>query len=126
MGIDQNYIEQWWSWATGIVRGDFGTSIIGGRSVGAELKRRIPASIELGMLAMMTSIMVALPIGVLSAVRQILRWTMCPSFAIAMLALPSFRRHDRDCPGACVQLFVSIFKGLWKDPIANLLVLVPR
>src|SRR5262249_34870969 len=91
LGLNKNYFEQWWSWATGAIRGDFGTSIVGSRPVGAELKRRIPASVELGMLALVTSLLVALPIGVVSAIRQDSAIDYCTrSFAIAMLALPSF------------------------------------
>jgi peptide/nickel transport system permease protein len=130
MGLDKNYIEQWWSWATGIVRGDFGTSIVGGRPVAAELKRRIPASIELGVLALMTSIVVALPIGVMSAVKQdSVTDYATRSFAIAMLALPSFFVATIVIALAARLFnysFPIFYKDFWKDPVENLkLVLVP-
>jgi peptide/nickel transport system permease protein len=130
MGLDKNYIEQWWSWATGILRGDFGSSIVGGRPVADELKRRIPASIELGVLALMTSIVVALPIGIMSAVKQdSVTDYVTRSFAIAMLALPSFFVAT-----IVIALAARIFHysfpifyvDFWKDPVQNLkLVLVP-
>jgi peptide/nickel transport system permease protein len=130
MGLDKNYIEQWLSWATGLLRGDFGSSIVGGRPVADELKRRIPASIELGVLALLTSIVVALPIGVMSAVKQdSVTDYATRSFAIAMLALPSFfvativialtaRLFNYSFP--------IFYKDFWEDPVQNLkLVLVP-
>lgn len=130
MGLDKNYIEQWWSWATAAIRGDLGTSLIGSRSVSAELKRRIPASVELGTLALITSVLLALPVGVVSAVRQDSGLDYgIRSFSIAMLALPSFfvativiafasRLFDYSFP--------IFYKDLWKDPAKNLqLVLVP-
>lgn len=130
LGLDKNYIEQWWSWATGIIRGDFGTSIVGSRPVADELARRIPASIELGALALLTSIVVALPVGVISAVRQdspIDYGTR--SFAIAMLALPSFFVATIVIALAARLFsysFPIFYTDLWKDPVQNLkLVVVP-
>jgi peptide/nickel transport system permease protein len=130
MGLDKNYIEQWWSWATGILRGDFGSSIVGGRPVAAELKRRIPASIELGVLALMTSIVVALPVGVMSAVKQdSVTDYITRSFAIAMLALPSFFVATIVIALAARLFnysFPIFYVDFWKDPVQNLkLVLVP-
>jgi peptide/nickel transport system permease protein len=130
LGIDQNFIEQWWGWASGIVRGDFGESIIGGRPVGEELKRRIPASVELGLLAMLTSMVVALPVGVLSAVKQDSPIDyLTRSFSIAMLALPSFFVATIVIALAARLFnysFPIFYKDIWKEPVTNLkLVLVP-
>lgn len=130
MGLDKNYLEQWWSWAGGVLHGDFGSSIVGGRPVAAELKRRIPASIELGVLALMTSIVVALPIGVMSAVKQdSVTDYLTRSFAIAMLALPSFFVATIVIALAARLFnysFPIFYKDFWKDPVQNLkLVLVP-
>jgi len=129
LGVDKNYIEQWWDWATDMLRGDFGTSIVGSRPVGDELKRRIPASIELGVLALLTSLIVALPVGIISAVRQDgLVDYGTRSFAIAMLALPTFfvativiavaaRVFDYSFP--------IFYKDPWVDPVANLKLVLP-
>jgi peptide/nickel transport system permease protein len=91
VGLDKNYFHQWFDWASHAVRGDLGTSIIGSRSVGDELKKRIPVSVELGFLAMLVSIGIALPLGALSAVMQD-KWPDygLRAFAIGMLAIPSF------------------------------------
>lgn len=130
LGLDKNYIEQWWAWSSDAVRGDLGESLIGGRSVTEELRRRIPASFQLGLMAMVVSSAIALPVGVISALRQD-SWIdyITRSTAIAMLALPSFfiatlviafaaRLFDYSFP-----IFYADF---WDDPVANLeLVTIP-
>lgn len=130
LGLDKNYIEQWWAWSSDAVRGDLGESLIGGRSVTEELRRRIPASFQLGLMAMIVSSAIALPVGVISALRQD-SWIdyITRSTAIAMLALPSFfiatlviafaaRLFDYSFP-----IFYADF---WDDPVANLeLVTIP-
>lgn len=91
VGLDKNYIEQWWDWTSNALQGDLGTSLIGSRPVNDELQRRIPVSIELGVLALAVSILIAVPLGVASAVWQD-SWVDygLRGFAIAMLAVPSF------------------------------------
>lgn len=130
LGLDKNYFEQWWSWASGAIRGDFGTSIVGSRPVGEELKRRVPASVELGTLALITSLLVALPIGVISAVRQDTPVDYgTRSFAIAMLALPSFFVATIVIALAARMFnysFPIFYKNPWEDPVQNFkLVVVP-
>ena len=130
LGIDKNYIQQWWAWVSDAARGDLGVTLAGGRPIGPELKERIPTSIELGLVGLLVSLVIALPVGVISAVKQD-SWLdyIFRGGAIAMLALPSFfiativialaaRYGDYSFP-----LF---YKKLWEDPSANLqLVWVP-
>lgn len=89
--LDQNIPVQYAIWARDIVRFDFGTSIISGRTVSTELKHRLPVTFELGILSLLISLTVALPVGIISAVRQ----DSPPdyigrSFAILMLSTPGF------------------------------------
>ncbi len=130
LGLDKNYFEQWWSWVSNAARGDLGVSLIGSRPVGDELKRRIPVSIELGILGMLISVGIALPLGVASAVKQDgavdygLRST-----AIAMLAIPSFFLATIVIAVASRYWNYSFpvkYAEIWDDPRTNLeLVLVP-
>ena len=130
LGLDKNYFEQWFSWATHAVRGDLGTSILGSRPVSDELKRRIPVSIELGLLGMAISILIALPLGVASAVKQdgFVDYGL-RSFAIAMLAIPSFFFATIVIALAARLAGYSFpvrYEEFWANPKANLeLVLVP-
>ncbi len=130
LGLDKNYIEQWSSWAFNAIQGDLGTSIIGSRPVSDELKRRIPVSIELGVLGMLVSIMIALPLGVASAVKQdgVVDYGM-RSMAIAALAIPSFFLATIVIAVASRYWNYSFpikYAELWDDPKTNLeLVVVP-
>lgn len=130
LGVDQNYFQQWFSWAKGAIRGDLGTSILGSQSVSDELKRRIPVSVELGLLAMIVSLLIALPLGVVSAVKQdgFLDYGL-RSFAIAMLAIPSFFLATMVIALAARwggYSFPVRYEELWNNPKSNLeLVVVP-
>ena len=129
LGIDKNYIQQWFDWMSHAVRGDLGETI-GGLSVGDELTRRIPASFQLGILAMMFGAIVAIPVGVISAVKQDTFIDYAArSGAIAMLALPSFFLATLIIAGAARWFdysFPIFYKDFWDEPWTNLqLVLVP-
>lgn len=130
VGLDKGFLEQWWDWTSGAVRGDLGTSLVGSREVNDELKRRIPVSIELGLLAMFVSIAIAVPLGVASAVMQD-RWVDygLRSFAIAMLAIPSFFLATIVIALASRwwnYSFPTHYADFWDDPQTNLeMVLVP-
>jgi peptide/nickel transport system permease protein len=130
LGLNKNYIEQWSSWAWNAMKGDLGTSIIGSRPVSDELKRRIPVSIELGLLAMIFSILIALPLGVASAVKQdgVVDYGM-RSAAIAALAIPSFFLATIIIAVASRfwnYSFPIKYAEIWDDPQTNLeLVIVP-
>ena len=89
--LNQGVPEAYATWLLGLVRFDFGTSFSSGRPVTEQLTDRIPVTFELGIMAMIYSISIAIPIGVISAVKQdspidyITR-----SFAILALSIPSF------------------------------------
>ena len=86
-GVAQAYAE----WLLGLIQFDFGTSFSSGRPVTEQLTNRIPVTFELGILAMAYSITIAIPIGVISAVKQDTPIDyVTRSFAILALAVPSF------------------------------------
>jgi peptide/nickel transport system permease protein len=89
--LNDSIPSQYLSWMSGIVRGDLGDSIIGGRSVSGEIKTRIVPSLELALLAMTFGLIIALPIGIIAAVRadSALDY-LTRSTAIAFLSLPGF------------------------------------
>jgi peptide/nickel transport system permease protein len=124
LGLDKNYVQQWWSWVSNAVQGDFGVTLAGGRPIGPELKERIPTSIELGVLGMLVSLVIAIPIGVVSAVKQdSVTDYIARSGAIAMLAVPSFFLATMSIVFAARWFnysFPYFFQKLWDDPKANL------
>jgi peptide/nickel transport system permease protein len=91
LGLDRPIQVQYAEWLGRIVRGDFGTSLRSGTPIADELVRRLPVTAELGLLALLIGLGIALPIGVLSAVRQdSLVDYVSRSTAIGMLAIPGF------------------------------------
>ena len=90
-GLNDNMAVQFLDWAGSIVTGDLGESIITGRSVTSELGSRLPATMELGALALVVSLSVGLPVGIVAAVKQDSMLDYASrSFAILMLSIPSF------------------------------------
>src|SRR5699024_6015713 len=57
-------------WMAGVLQGDLGVSIRGGREVSTMIAERIVPTIELAVVAMIITLVIALPLGVISAVKQ--------------------------------------------------------
>lgn len=69
LGLDRPLYEQFFSWLGGILRGDFGDSLWTGRPVLEHVKETIFISAELGFLALAVGVIIAIPMGVISAIR---------------------------------------------------------
>lgn len=90
-GLDDNIPKQYVTWVGEIVRFDLGKSILSNRTVSSELKNRLPITFELGIMAIFFSMLIAIPIGLISAMRQDTKWDYIGrSFAIGLLAAPGF------------------------------------
>jgi len=97
---------------SGVLQGDLGTSIRSHQSVTEELLRRLPVTIELGLLAMLFGALVSLPVGVFSAIRQdTIGDYLGRTVAIIGISLPAF------WVGTLVMLYPSIWWG-WSPPMA--------
>jgi peptide/nickel transport system permease protein len=70
LGLDQPVASQYLSWIAGAARGDFGQSYVQRRPVSDILRERFPRSMELAILTLLIALVWAIPLGVLSAVRQ--------------------------------------------------------
>src|SRR5829696_2990139 len=70
MGLDKPIFVQYGLFLKDALRGDLGDSIVTGRPVTTELLTRLPATFELTAFAMLIAILVGIPVGVISAVRQ--------------------------------------------------------
>ena len=90
-GLDQNIPKQYVLWLGDLLRFDLGTSLISGRTVSSELSSRLPITIELGVLALLFTVAIGVPIGIISAIRQNTASDYVGrSFAVGMLAAPNF------------------------------------
>ncbi len=89
--LDDNVGKQYIRWLGQLAQFDLGKSIISDRTVGSELKNRLPVTFQLGIMAMFFSLLIAVPIGIVSAVRQDTAVDYVGrSFAIGLLAAPGF------------------------------------
>ncbi len=69
LDLDQAFPVQFFNYVTGLLQGDFGVSLKTGQPVAHEIITRLPATIELSVLAVIVAIIIGIPIGVLSATR---------------------------------------------------------
>ena len=83
LGVDKSWPEQYWLFLKDLVRGDFGESISRREPVIDIIADRLPATLYLGLTAFAFSILLGVPLGVLSAVK---RGTIIDRFA-KLLAL---------------------------------------
>jgi peptide/nickel transport system permease protein len=70
LGLDQPIYVQYWAWISAAVTGDFGFSFISGRPVSQMILERLPATIELMAAAFLLGAIIAIPLGIYSAVKQ--------------------------------------------------------
>jgi peptide/nickel transport system permease protein len=91
IGLDRPVWQQFLSWILGVVRFDFGTSMWTGAPIWDEIKLRFALSFQLAVMATIVAVLLAIPLGVLSALKQD-TWIDygVRIFSIAGLAMPSF------------------------------------
>ena len=111
LGLDRPIYRQYAIWMGGILRGDLGESLITRESVRTELGERLEVTLELGSLALIFTVLIGVPIGVLAAVRRdsLLDYVL-RSAAILGLAVPGF------WIAIVVLVYASIWFG-WSPPI---------
>lgn len=128
LGLDQPWYTQYWAWLFDALRGDFGESLRSGVPIGEELQHRLPVTFELTTLALMVSLLIALPVGILSAVRQD-TWMdyVARSVAIGALAVPVFWLATLVIVLPSVWWKVAPplkYVDLWDDPWQNLQIML--
>ena len=91
LGLDQPAYVQFFKWFAAVIQGDFGVSMWTGRSVAYEIGIRLELSLQVAVMATMLAILLALPLGTLSAIFKD-TWIdhVIRMFSIAGLAVPSF------------------------------------
>ena len=70
LGLDQPIHMQYLTWLGDVARGDFGYSFRGRRPVAEDLFRRVPVTVELAVMSILIGVVVAVPLGVTSALKQ--------------------------------------------------------
>ncbi len=125
LGLDRPAYVQYGRWIGGIVlRGTLGESLWGGEAIEGKILERLPVTLELGFLAIVIGLLIALPVGVYSAIRQDTVGDYAGrTVAVIGLAMPNFWL------GVMVMLYPVIWWG-WSpsielirftdDPLGNL------
>lgn len=91
LGLDKSLPEQFVIYLGDLLRGDLGQSISTGQAVTDDLARRLPASLELTLMALFISCSIAVPLGVMAATKPgSLRDHICRVIVTAGVSLPTF------------------------------------
>ena len=107
LGFDRPLYVQFGVYLRQLVTGDLGKSLYSGRRVSRDLIERFPATLELTLAAMFISVLVGIPLGILSALkRNSLLDHLVRGFTVSGLAIASFWL------GIMLQLFASMWLGL--------------
>lgn len=124
LGLDLPVFVQYGKWVGGIFRGDLGLSLITRRPALEMMLQRLPVSMELGVLAMLFTALLSLPLGIWSAIRQdTVSDYIGRSVAVAFIAIPGFWL------GTMVMVYPSIwwnwspsisFVSFVENPLENL------
>ena len=69
-GLDQSFYVQYWKWISGVVRWDLGESLSYGRPVTELINDRLLMTVTLGLFTVLFTWTLAIPIGIISAVKQ--------------------------------------------------------
>jgi peptide/nickel transport system permease protein len=91
LGLDQPYPIQYVRWVSHVVQGDLGKSLRNGGPVKDEILARLPATFQLGITALLFGLVVAVPLGILSAVfRRSTLGFVAVAFSQIGIAIPNF------------------------------------
>lgn len=105
-GLDQPLVTQYFTWLGSALTGDLGVSFRSGRPVTDSIVGRLPATLTLAVASLVVALVIALPLGVVSAVRQGSRADYVATvFSQAGISIPDFWM------GIMLILFVSSYLG---------------
>ena len=91
LGTDKPILSQYVEWLWQILRFDFGNSMISGQPVAQLVLQRFPLTLSLALFGIVISILIAIPLGVLSAVKRWSFWDYLGMvFSQIGMAIPSF------------------------------------
>ena len=134
LGMDQPILLQFWLFIKGLLSFDFGRSMWTGRPIVEEVALRFQLSLQVAIMATVTAVLIAIPLGTISAVKQN-TWIdyLVRAFSIAGVAMPSFWL------GILIILAILIvskalfgspwmppikYVPIWVDPVYNLSMLI--
>ncbi|MCC6944238.1 MAG: ABC transporter permease [Thermomicrobiales bacterium] len=123
-GLDRPLVLQYTDWMGGVVRGDLGKSMRSQEPISHEIRRKLPVTLELTFLSLIFAVVVAVPLGIISAIRRnspvdlfarilgVLGLAI-PNFWLAIMLLLIASRYFHWLPS-------PVFTPFFDDPIENL------
>lgn len=113
LGTDRNIVVQYATWVGKMLKGDFGTSYFyEGDQVIDDLKMRIPTTVELAVLSLLLASVLAVPLGVISALKQdTFTDYLTRVFSITGIATPNFWV-------AIMTIYLLVLLFNWAPPLA--------
>lgn len=96
MGLNKPLWEQYFEFLGGLLKGDFGRSMITGFPVGEQIKRALPYTLELTLAGILIGILIGVPLGILTALRR----NQLPDYIGRILSLMGIS-------------FPSFYLGIW-------------
>jgi ABC-type dipeptide/oligopeptide/nickel transport system permease component len=91
MGFDRPLYVQYWRFLQGAVQGDFGHSLYMKKSAFALVMERMPATLMLTFAGLLVSLVIAIPLGIVSAIRRYsIIDNLCTMLAVGGQAMPIF------------------------------------
>lgn len=91
LGLDKPFLARYLDWLQKMLKGNLGRSLISGQPVIEKVLLRFPVTLELTLLAMLISVIVAIPLGIISAVKRNSFWDYGSSIiAMIGIAMPPF------------------------------------
>ena len=125
LGLDKPLHVQYWNFITGIVtRADLGVTLRDKKPVLREIVRRMPVTLELAIMGQIIALVIAIPIGVISAIKQdtFLDYFL-RSLAIAKISIPSFWLATLVVTFTAIWFRWSppvVYVTPWENPVDNL------
>ena len=134
LGLDEPLWKQFWQFISGFIVFDFGKSMWTGRPIVEEVGLRFQLSLQIAIMATIVSILIAIPLGTISAVKQN-TWIdyVVRSLSIAGIAVPSFWLGILIILGILItskswfgQSWMPpiVYRPIWVDPWYNLSMLI--
>ena len=132
--LDRPAHVQFFNWIGGFARADLGTSMWTGQAITHEIGLRFELSLQIAIMATIFSILIAIPLGTISAIKQD-TWAdyVVRSFSIAGIAMPSFWLGILIILGLLITTQAWFgnpwmppiqYTPIWQDPAANLAQLI--
>ncbi|MED4582299.1 ABC transporter permease [Brevibacillus choshinensis] len=121
LGLNKPLLEQFLNWFVHMISGDLGNSLVSDKEVTTLIIERLPATMALILYALLISVVIAIPLGIISAVRHNTRWdytamlvaligVSIPNFWAGLLLIMAFSLHLGWFPSTG---YVEITKNIW-------------